>query len=77
MLHNKLESNWIAAAAHLEGLWDNSTWIVATASTAPAAPSRWPIIDFVELTRNWKHGAATDKQLKWKPERNGMGTVFQ
>lgn len=28
------------------------TCTVATASTAPAAPSRWPIIDFVELTRN-------------------------
>ena len=25
-----------------------SVWIVATASTAPAAPSRWPIADFVE-----------------------------
>lgn len=26
------------------------TWIVAMASTAPAAPSKWPIIDLVEFT---------------------------
>lgn len=26
-----------------------SAWMVATASTAPAAPSRWPIMDLVEL----------------------------
>lgn len=31
------------------GLPVRSAWMVATASTAPAAPSRWPIMDLVEL----------------------------
>lgn len=33
-------------------------WIVAIASTAPAAPSRWPIIDFVPLMRTPLPGIA-------------------
>lgn len=28
--------------------------MVATASTAPAAPMRWPIMDFVEFTLSYK-----------------------
>lgn len=42
------------------------TFTVATASTAPAAPSRWPIIDLVEFTFNCKtNEKVNEPQLRW------------
>jgi len=35
---------------HLSITFNLHTWIVAIASTPPEAPSKWPIMDFVELT---------------------------